>query len=158
MKLEFAKKMIARAEHVASFSKDRSMKTGAVIVKYGEIVSEGRNEFPKGIDYTVEERYERPLKYKFTEHAERNAIYSAAKNGKSTKGGTVVMRWFPCSDCMRAIIQSGISGIVCETPSFVHPTFGDDFRYSKIMLDESSVNVAYMDQSNFEKELEKISG
>lgn len=64
------------------------------------------------IGYNHKERFESPLKYQWTEHAERNVIYSMVSRGKSTKGTTMVCPWAACSDCARAIVQSGISTLV----------------------------------------------
>ena len=57
-------------------------------------------------------RLERPAKYRFTEHAERNAIYHAAQQGNATLGTTLYVPWYACADCGRAIIQAGIKRVV----------------------------------------------
>lgn len=63
-------------------SKDKYTQIGAVIVgKDGEIVSTGYNSFPRGLDDGLDYRQERPEKYYWFEHAERNAIYNAARIG-----------------------------------------------------------------------------
>lgn len=96
-----------------NWSKDRSTKVAAVIVNNRKkIVSLGYNGFPIGIDDSVEERHERPEKYLWTEHAERNAIYSAAELGVSVRGCTMYCNYLPCPDCARAIIQSGITEVI----------------------------------------------
>ena len=65
------------AEHVKTKSKDRSTQVGAVIVGEGHVVlSVGYNGFPRGVNDDIDSRYERPAKYMWTEHAERNAIFS----------------------------------------------------------------------------------
>src|SRR3990167_200779 len=91
-------------------SKDQNTKIGVVIVgKDHEVVSTGYNSFPRGIDDNVPARQERPEKYLWMEHAERNAIYNAARIGVSTKGCTMYMSCvMSCPDCARAIINSGI--------------------------------------------------
>ena len=59
-------------------SKDRSTKVGAIIVGPDQGVrSTGFNGFPRGVNDNVDARHERPAKYLYTEHAERNAIYNA---------------------------------------------------------------------------------
>jgi len=64
------------AEQVKLKSKDESTQVGAVIVGKGhEILSTGYNSFPRGLDDSRPERQERPHKYPYFEHAERNAIY-----------------------------------------------------------------------------------
>jgi len=78
---------VAIAELVCFRSKDRSTKVGAVIVgPDNEIRSTGYNSFVRGINDTIEERQQRPEKYFWFEHAERNAIYCAARHGASLKG------------------------------------------------------------------------
>ena len=101
---------------VATRSKDRSTQVGAIVVGpiLHEVRSQGYNGFPSKIDDKVEERYTRPLKYLFTEHAERNAIYLAARAGVSLDECTMYVRWLPCADCARAIIQAGITRVVAR--------------------------------------------
>jgi dCMP deaminase len=98
-----------------SYSTDPSTQNGSVIVNsFGSVVSAGANHFPNGVadDDTTKSRWERPIKYSYVEHAERNAIYKAAKCGLSTNGCTMYCYWAACVDCARAIIQSGIKTLV----------------------------------------------
>lgn len=75
------------AELVASWSKDPSTKTGAIVVGPDrEIRATGYNGLVRGVNDDVPERLERPTKYDFFEHAERNAIYNACLTGTSLKG------------------------------------------------------------------------
>lgn len=129
---------------VASKSKDRSTKVGAVIVGPDrEIRSTGYNGFPRGISDLVECRHNRPEKYLFTEHAERNAIFNAARIGTSLKGCTLYMNYqpIPCADCTRAIIQSGISSVV--GPNIQFPGVGEQWKASleasEQMLEEAGI-------------------
>ena len=129
---------------VASWSKDRSRHAGAVIVDDRNVlVSIGWNGFPRGINDDVDTRHERPAKYKWTEHAERNAIFNAAANGHHTRGCTMYLQWYPCADCARAIIQAGIIKLVCKEPDWNDPIWAADFEVVKEMLDESRVEVVY---------------
>ena len=98
------------ADQIKEKSKDNRTKIGAVIVgKDKEIVSTGYNSFPRGIEDNKKERQERPEKYYWFEHAERNAIYNAALIGVSTKGCTMYLTCgIPCADCARGIINAGI--------------------------------------------------
>lgn len=97
-------------------SKDINTQIGALIVGPDrEIVSSGYNSFPRGIVDSVPQRQERPEKYYWFEHAERNAIYNAARIGVSTKGCTMYLTCgIPCADCCRGIINAGIVEIFCE--------------------------------------------
>jgi len=69
------------------------------------------NAFPRGV-IAHPQRWQRPVKYDFVEHAERNAIFAAARHGISTDGLTIVAVWAACADCARAIIQSGIKRVI----------------------------------------------
>ena len=98
---------------VAMKSKDRSTKVGAIIVNgLNGIVSTGYNGFPRKVDDDVPERHERPLKYLYMEHAERNALDNAALSGARMQGGTLYTQWVPCADCARGIIQNGMAEVV----------------------------------------------
>lgn len=108
------------AVYISSNSRDRSTKVGAVIVKEDSVISSGYNEFPRRIDDDRPERYERPQKYLFTEHAERNAIYNAARMGISLDGSSIyISTGFSCANCARAIIQSGIWRVYINGEDFL---------------------------------------
>jgi len=105
------------AEQVKLKSKDQSTQIGAVIVgEDNEVLSTGYNSFPRGMDDSKEERQERPEKYFWFEHAERNAIYNAARVGTPLKGSTIYLTsGLPCMDCARGIVNSGIKNVWCKT-------------------------------------------
>jgi len=134
------------AKYVGHWSKDRSTGVGCVVVgPYKEIRSIGYNGFPRGLDDEVEERHARPEKYKWTEHAERNALYNAARIGVPVDGCTMYLPWFPCMDCARAIVQSGIRTLVAFRPDLNHPQWGDDFRMATALLLEAGVELRWRD-------------
>lgn len=96
-------------------SKDTSTNHGAVIVGPGnEVVSVGFNGLPRDLE-DKPERQEKPLKYAYTEHSERNAIYNACRIGAKTIGCTMYITGIPCTDCARAVIQSGIWSVVVHS-------------------------------------------
>jgi len=103
---------------IAKKSKDPSSKIGCVIVgPDNEVRSTGYNGFPRGIKDDIEEvpeRYERPAKYDWTEHSERNAVYNAARVGIPLAGCKIYLDWIPCPDCASAIIQSGIKEVIVD--------------------------------------------
>ena len=132
------------AKLVASWSKDRSTKVGAVIVDQRNVIlAIGWNGFPRHVDDDVEERHERPIKYKWTEHAERNAVYNAASKGIEVFNATIYIPWYPCADCARAIIQSGIFEVVVIEPDWDDERWGDDFKMVKEMFDEVQLSVRF---------------
>lgn len=101
------------AKLISRRSRDKDTKVGAVIVDPEDhiIVSMGYNGLPRGLDDSKKERYERPEKYHWFEHAERNAIYNASRIGIPLKGCIIVCTHIPCSACARGIIQSGITKV-----------------------------------------------
>lgn len=92
-------------------SKDPSTKVGACIVNQDKrIVGVGYNGMPKGLDDKFPWGKEgKQTKYKFVVHAELNAILNSIKN---LKGCTIYTSLFPCSECAKAIVQSGITEVV----------------------------------------------
>lgn len=112
----------------AQRSKDPSTQVGACIVDSNKrILSTGYNGFPHGCsDDDFPWNRDESLgetKYPFVVHAELNAILNAS--GKSLAGATLYVALFPCNECAKAIIQSGIKEVVYlsdkynGTPSFV---------------------------------------
>ena len=141
MTTDWDERFMALAEFVAEWSKDRSTKVGAVVVgSRRRVVALGYNGFPRGIDDNVEERHERPAKYLWTEHAERNAIYNATE---SLEDATMYVPWYPCMDCARAIVQSGIRELVAIEPDWIDPKWGTDFKSVKVLLSEAMVRVRW---------------
>jgi dCMP deaminase len=133
------------ARFVAKWSKDRSRQVGCVIIAPDNSVrSIGFNGFPRGLNDDHEERHERPAKYFWTEHAERNAIYAAARNGVPLAGCRMYLPWFPCVDCARAIVQAGITELVSLEPDFSDAQWGEDFRVSVDLLEEAGVRVRFI--------------
>jgi len=100
---------------VATRSKDPSTQIGCAIVGPAhEIRSTGYNSLPRHVRDDVPERLERPTKYLWIEHAERNAIYNAARAGMGLEGCTLYCELTPCMDCARAIVQAGIVQVVLD--------------------------------------------
>lgn len=139
---------------VASKSKDRSTKVGCVIVgPQNEVRTTGFNGFCRGVNDDVDSRHDRPEKYFWTEHAERNAIFNAARCGIPLDGCTAYIsgtRFLPpCADCSRALIQSGIKRIVIERFDLEEDNkWLESFERSKDMLTEAGVQIDYHDRSS----------
>ena len=102
--------LLACYSHAEQHSDDLSNQNAAIVFCPDEcdIYGIGANSLPKGVIKTDERIKARPKKYAYIEHAERNAIYAAAKAGRCTKNCVMVCPWFACADCARAIVQSGI--------------------------------------------------
>ena len=101
-------------------SKDPSTQVGAVIVS-GEhrVVSIGYNGFPNGCS-DDEFPWDREgdfgaTKYPYVVHAELNAILNSKND---LRGCSIYVSLFPCNECAKAIIQSGISRIIYESDKY----------------------------------------
>ena len=135
------------AHEVAKWSKDRSTQVGAVIVGEDRTPGPyGYNGFPRYIDDDREERHQRPTKYQWTEHAERNAIFNAARIGMALGGCTMYVTHVPCADCTRAIVQVGIKKVVVDAGSLEDAGFSErwskDNQVTKEMLEEAGVELS----------------
>lgn len=104
--------------YARDFATDPRTQNGSVITKDNAIVTHGWNSFPPNVRET-NERWERPLKYAYVEHAERKAIYHAAQKGMSCDGAHMYCPWYACADCARAIIESGIRKVTGHLQMFV---------------------------------------
>lgn len=113
MNLSWDQYFLAMLPVIAAKSKDRETKVGCLVVGPDhEIRSTGYNSLVRGLDDSKIERLNRPDKYIWIEHADRNALYNAARIGVSVKGCTMYLPFYPCIDCTKGIISSGISEVV----------------------------------------------
>ncbi len=123
----------------AQRSKDNSTQVGACIVSpEHKILSLGYNGMPSGCadDEMPWDRTGDPYdtKYYYVCHAELNAILNADLG--SLKGATVYVTLFPCNECTKAIIQTGIAEVIYLDDKY-HDT--DSTRASRRMLDMAGV-------------------
>lgn len=125
------------------FSKDPSTKVGALFLapKSFEILSAGYNGMPRGIDENRPERWERPLKYKLVEHAERNGMFNANRRGIALEGAIAIVCLFPCHDCARGLIQSGVSAVVTAEPKLSDDRWDESFAVSRELLLEAGIEL-----------------
>lgn len=129
-------------------SKDQHTKVGAVIVSdTNTFISMGYNGLPRGCNDDVPERYERPEKYKWMEHAERNAIYNAARIGVSTIGAKMYTHGTPCIDCARAVCQAGIKELIVwekqEKQFYSNPKWEGHADFSQALFKELGIAFRY---------------
>lgn len=151
--LKWYQRFLDKAYNVSTWSKDTSTKVGAVAYnmkdKMKVPVGEGFNGFPRGVNDNVPERHERPLKYTYCEHAERNLIYNNARVGIAMQDTSLFVSHFPCHECARGIIQCGVSEVVFDKASITAETiknsfvarWGESFMHSCIMLNEAKVKI-----------------
>ncbi len=125
-------------------SKDPNTQVGACIIdSENKVVSIGYNGMPRGCD-DREFPWDREggfldTKYAFVVHAELNAILNSPR---SVKDCTLYVSLFPCNECAKAIIQSGIRKIVYESDKYAG-TEGN--IASKKMLEEAGVELVQTD-------------
>ena len=133
----------------AKRSKDPNTQVGACIVDENHVIlTTGYNGFPQGCsdDEFPWNREGEITKYPFVVHAELNAILNAS--GKSLRVASLYVDLFPCNECAKAIIQSGISEIVYLSDKYAG-TPGNEA--SKRMLAAAGVKLR-----KFEPEIEEI--
>jgi dCMP deaminase len=125
---------------VAMKSKDEKTQNSTIIVgPDNEIRSTGYNSFPRGIDDTRPERQERPEKYYWHEHGERNAIYNASRVGIPLKGCRLYVTGIPCMDCARGIIQAGITEVIYHVlKEYEKPIIWDEHKKRTLQLFKES--------------------
>jgi dCMP deaminase len=144
---------ISLLEPLTKRSKDPNTQTACVIVgPDNEIRSTGYNSFPRGIDDAVAERLARPEKYSWIEHADRNAIYAAAKVGVPLDRCRMYLTGMPCMDCARAIVQVGIGEVVYDAKRHeawakTTPKYGPDFERVRQLFWEAQVTLTPWQES-----------
>jgi dCMP deaminase len=137
----------------AKRSKDPSTQVGACIVNdKHKIVGAGYNGLPMGCN-DDEFPWEKQgafldTKYPYICHAELNAILNNI--GMDLKGCKIYTALFPCNECTKAIIQSGISEVIYLSDKYQDT---DIFRASKIMLDKAGVKYRKVETSIIRLEL-----
>ena len=126
-------------------SKDPSTQVGACIVDgNNKVVSIGYNGFPMGCSDDEfpwgREGGMLETKYAFVVHAELNAILNSPR---SLAGCTLYVSLFPCNECAKAIIQSGIRKVVYECDKYAKE---DNVIASKKMLRAAGVELVQLDK------------
>lgn len=122
-------------------SKDPNTQVGACIVSdKNKIVGAGYNGLPIGCDdddfpWNKEGDF-LDTKYPFICHAELNAILNNI--GMDLKGCKIYTALFPCNECTKAIIQSGIKEVIFLSDKYEGT---DVFKASRIMLEKAGVSV-----------------
>lgn len=135
---------MAMAKLISKRSKDPNTQVGAVIVsKDDRILSVGYNGFPNGCSddefpWARSAKREYDTKYPYVVHAELNAILNFRGDNKAFEGSTLYVTLFPCHECAKAIIQSGITRLV-----YLDNKYNDieDFKESLRMLRAASIMI-----------------
>ena len=134
----------------AGRSKDPSTQVGACIVSSdNRVLSTGYNGAPNNFndDLFPWAREGEPLetKYMFVCHAEANAIDNYRGNKKEFEGARIYVDLFPCNECAKRIIQSGIKEIIYLSDKYADT---DATKASKILFDTCGVTYRQLDKEH----------
>lgn len=116
---------------ISSRSPSKRLKVGSVIVKDNRIISAGYNGFPSGTPHISIMRDDHEQN---TLHAEQNAIADAARRGTPIQDSTIYITHYPCINCTKFIIASGIKEII----------YYDNYRNDEIvnkLLEDAKINI-----------------
>ena len=100
------------AHNIAELSADEKIRVGSVIVREGQILSQGWNGTASGMSNST--RNDAGTTYPWVIHSEANALMKLAKNGGGSKGATIYCTHSPCYNCALLILQAGINRVVYE--------------------------------------------
>jgi len=131
---------MAAALSVSAQSPNRVRQVGAVLVLRDGTEIAACNTFPAGVR-DLEERHAGDGRFVWMEHAERHAIFEAARRGLATAGGHITSTFFPCIDCARAIVEAGLVCLDTPAPVFDDPVWGAAFERSQVILREGGVEI-----------------
>ena len=132
-------RFLEMAELVSSWSKDPGTKVGCVLVDDRRIIGTGYNGLPQGVSDLSDRFEDREWKLAVTVHAEVNAILNAGKHGAKTEGTTLYTTFPPCSNCSSAVIQAGITRVVCPPYEEAPKRWRDNFLLGKSLLMEAEI-------------------
>jgi dCMP deaminase len=131
---------MAKALAAAERSPNRVRKVGAVLAARGGEEIAACNAFPAGVR-DLEERHAGDGRFIWMEHAERRALFEAARRGIATAGARLTTTFFPCIDCARAIVECGVACLDAPAPAHDDPVWGASFARSEVILREGGVEV-----------------
>jgi len=137
----WGKKYTNLAKEISTWSKDPSTQVGAVVIgEKGQLLSQGYNGFPRGINDTSDRLNNRERKYELVVHAEMNAIYNASFNGVSLKDSTLYVYGLPiCSECAKGIIQVGIKKVIATRPKIYNSEWDKSTKAAEALFREAEV-------------------
>lgn len=136
----------------AKRSKDPVTQVGAVLVQDKKIIGIGYNGFPNGssddeLSWSKTGEY-LDTKYPYVVHAELNAILNSTRN---IKNSTIYVTHFPCNECAKAIVQSGVSKVVYYSDKHKNK---DSTKASKIILENANIEIVKLEIETKEIKIE----
>ena len=121
-RLDWDEYFMSLALLISSRSPSKRLKVGSVIVKDNRVISSGYNGFPSGAPHESIMRDGHEIN---TIHSEQNSISDSAKRGVAIQDTTIYITHFPCINCVKYIISSGIKQII----------YLDDYRNDDVVLE-----------------------
>lgn len=119
-----------------SYCKRRQV--GALIVKDGQIISDGYNGTPSGFENICED--DNNVTKPYVLHAEANAITKVARSSNSSENATLYVTASPCIECAKLIIQAGITRVV----------YGEKYRIMDgvELLERAGIDVQILEETS----------
>lgn len=150
---KWADRYLALAKEVSTWSKDPSTKVGCVVVgDKGQVLTQGYNGFPRGIIDRSSRFKTKEAKYKYTVHAEMNAIYNATFNGVSLDKSTLYCYGLPvCAECAKGVIQVGIRKVVVLKPSNSNKKWEESCKEAMKMFEEVGIPCMIYEEKDVKK-------
>lgn len=138
-------------DFIASTSKDQSTKVGVVFYDKTNSfpISFGYNGMPRGLDDSNFERNQRPEKYYWYEHAERNGIYNAVR--PDLDGSMIMMTHFPNMESARAIVSVGLNRVVTFKADNVIDV--EDVLRVRALFSECGVELVELDDISYDDKM-----
>ena len=130
----------------ATTSHHPSTHNAALLIKDGKVILKGVNRLAPGVKET-KERFEGPNKHLYPNHAERDLVYKAARQGIKTDGLTMVMAWLPCINCANAVISVGIKDLVVHKQMIERTREGwiEELTNAVQIMHEANINIIAYD-------------
>jgi len=112
------------------------------------MIATGYNGFPERISDSLDRYANRDFKLAAVVHAEKNALFNAAKNGSTTEDSTAYVTFHPCSQCAAALIQAGVARVICPDPHTAPERWRDNFLLANDLLYEAGLTVIYYQEED----------
>lgn len=128
------------------------LKVGATIIRDNRIIAGGYNGSISGGVHCIDEGcYVIDGHCVRTIHAEMNAILQCAKFGVATEGATMYVTHFPCLNCCKAIIQSGIKTVYYANDYRNHPFAEELFQQAGVHVEQIELDEMILETKGKEK-------
>ena len=112
------------------------------------MIATGYNGFPKNLSDSLDLYNNRDFKLAVTIHAEANALFNAARNGSFTEGATAYVTFPPCSQCASALVQAGVTVVVCPDPKLAPERWRASFLTASDLMYETGITVLYYTEAD----------